>query len=462
MSYRAKAKRLDPAREAAFEVLCAVDERDAYANLLLPKVLSRKRVKGRDAAFATEITYGTLREMARLDAIISSASSRLVSKLGLPVRALLRIGAYQLLYMRVPAHAAVAETVDQARVHTSDGPAKLVNAALRRVSERDNEEWDNRITQGKSEQQALAICSSHPEWIVGAIAEAAKAAGRADALADILYADNESPYVTLCARPGLIDRERLADIAEDELNTNVAFSDISPWAVILQHGDPALLEPIQRGYAAVQDAGSQLVAGLLAEAPLGGTDDRWLDMCAGPGGKAGLLGALAAQRGARLLANEITPHRAELVRQNVQSLNNVQVQVADALDLEGEGFDRILLDAPCTGLGSLRRRPEARYRKSNSDLAKLTGLQRKLLRKGLEMLRGGGVLCYATCSPHVWETRLVIAEVLADRSDIEIIDAAQVAKDISGVELGNGPMLQLWPDRDETDAMFAALLRKKG
>lgn len=181
-----------------------------------------------------------------------------------------------------------------------------------------------------------------------------------------------------------------------------------------------------------------------------------------PWGKAGLLGALAAQRGARLLANEITPHRAELVRQNVQSLNNVQVQVADALDLEGEGFDRILLDAPCTGLGSLRRRPEARYRKSNSDLAKLTGLQRKLLRKGLEMLRGGGVLCYATCSPHVWETRLVIAEVLADRSDIEIIDAAQVAKDISGVELGNGPMLQLWPDRDETDAMFAALLRKKG
>ncbi|MDK6486634.1 transcription antitermination factor NusB, partial [Streptococcus agalactiae] len=101
----------------------------------LPKVLSRKRVKGRDAAFATEITYGTLREMARLDAIISSASSRLVSKLDLPVRALLRIGAYQLLYMRVPAHAAVAETVDQARVHTSDGPAKLVNAALRRVSE---------------------------------------------------------------------------------------------------------------------------------------------------------------------------------------------------------------------------------------------------------------------------------------------------------------------------------------
>lgn len=462
MSYRAKARQLDPAREAAFEVVSAVEERDAYANLLLPKVLSRLDLSGRDAAFATEITYGTLRERGRVDAILASACGRAISKLDASVRNLLRIGAYQLLYMRVPAHAGVAETVDQARVHTSAGPAKLVNAALRRVSERSNEEWDKRISEGLSEVEALAVVSSHPTWIVRALGEAAKAAGRGRALPDILFADNEAPYVTLCARPTLISRDHLADLAEDVLGTQVAFSELSPWAVILQHGDPAYLEPVCQGQAAVQDVGSQLVAALLAKAPGRQSESRWLDMCAGPGGKAGLLGAFAAEQGISLLANEISPHRAALVEESVRALDNVEVRTGDATEITEGNFDRILLDAPCTGLGALRRRPEARYRKSSSDLAVLTQTQRKLARKGLDLLAAGGVLCYATCSPHVWETRLVIAEVLAERDDVEIIDATKVAAQITGQDLGQGPFVQLWPDRDETDAMFAALLRKKG
>jgi 16S rRNA (cytosine967-C5)-methyltransferase len=223
---------------------------------------------------------------------------------------------------------------------------------------------------------------------------------------------------------------------------------------------------VARGAAQVQDEGSQLVATALTLAPIAGADERWLDLCAGPGGKAALLGSLAAQSGARVTAVEVTPHRARLVEQTVAGLP-VDVVCADGREagLDGRmppgGFDRVLVDAPCTGLGSLRRRPESRWRRQPSDLPPLTRLQRELLTAALRAVRPGGVVAYVTCSPHLVETRVSVAETLrrSGESTVELLDArgclpAELA------DLGAGPTVQLWPHRHGTDAMFLALLRR--
>ncbi len=181
----------------------------------------------------------------------------------------------------------------------------------------------------------------------------------------------------------------------------------SPYAVRLDGGDPGDLAPIRDGRAAVQDEGSQLCAIALATAPLGGPDEQWLDLCAGPGGKAALLAALAVERGARLTANELHPHRAELVGKATARWD-VDIQVGDARQLSGQ-YDRVLLDAPCSGLGALRRRPEARWRRRPEDIAPLAELQSQLLQAALGLVRPGGVVGYVTCSPHLGETRGVVA-----------------------------------------------------
>ena len=239
----------------------------------------------------------------------------------------------------------------------------------------------------------------------------------------------------------------------------------------LPGGDPGRIAAVREGRAGVEDEGSQLAALILAEAPLQGRDEHWLDLCAGPGGKAALLGARAAQRGARLTANEIAPHRADLVRAAVSALNPgvVEVRCGDGRAYgtdEPGGFDRILVDAPCSGLGSLRRRPEARWRRTPKDVTELAALQRELLTSALGAVRRGGLVAYVTCSPHVLETELVVRDVLRhwdkNGGGAQILHAGDAATRIAprppaGAER---PMLQLWPHADSTDAMFCALLRR--
>ena len=212
----------------------------------------------------------------------------------------------------------------------------------------------------------------------------------------------------------------------------------------------------------MQDEGSQLVALALAAAPLQGPDHRWLDGCAGPGGKAALLAALAAERGASLLAAEKLAHRAKLVeRARAGGPGARRVVTVDGTRPAWRPgtFDRVLVDVPCTGLGALRRRPEARWRRRPEDLDWFAPLQRALLTQALRATRPGGVVGYATCSPHLAETRAVVDDVLKSES-AEWIDARPLLADVP--ELGEGPDIQLWPHRHGTDAMYLALLRRTG
>ncbi|WP_461110477.1 RsmB/NOP family class I SAM-dependent RNA methyltransferase [Streptomyces calidiresistens] len=465
--------RRDPVRLLAFEALRAVDERDAYANLVLPPLLARARrsegLDDRDAALATELVYGTLRRQGTYDAVIGACADRPLREIDPPVLDVLSLGAHQLLGTRIPRHAAVSSAVELARAVLGPGPAGFVNAVLRRVSERDLEEWIEHLAPpaDRDPEEYLALRHAHPRWVVSALWDALEPGGdRTDreGIEALLAADNERPEVTLVARPGRADPGEL-------LVDGALPGRWSPHAVRLtEGGDPGALPAVREGRAGVQDEGSQLVAAALAAAPLEGADTRWLDGCAGPGGKAALLAALAAGRGARLLAVERRPHRARLVAGVLEGSPGEHLTVAADTTRPAwrpASFDRVLVDVPCTGLGALRRRPEARWRRRPEDLERFAPLQRALLREALRAARPGGVVAYATCSPHPAETRAVVEDVLAGAGAgpagapaAEWVDARPSMPGVP--HLGDGPDVQLWPHLHGTDAMYLALLRRVG
>lgn len=543
----------DPARLAALETLRAVRQRDAYANLVLPQMLRDRRITGRDAALATELTYGASRAQGLLDAVIEACADRPLSEVDGSALDALRLGTYQLLRTRIPPHAAVASTVDLVRAELGSGIAGFVNAVLRRVSEQDEQAWVAQLAPDPDTDPIgnLAFTHAHPRWIAQAFAEAL--GSREEPLRRALEADDARPAVHLAARPGEVSADELAAITGGDV------APYSPYGVHLEagSGDPGDLEPIKERLAHVQDEGSQLCALAFTRAPLkravddgsttgsganggganggiadegsvtdgsaveggadagsadessttgsdaegnangssatedstndsggtegsaaegsanggaadgvsadadsadGGTDDRWLDLCAGPGGKAALLAALVGLDGGELIAVEKAPHRAELVRKITSGLP-VTVHVADGREtdfLEG-AFDRVLVDAPCTGLGALRRRPEARWRRQPADVGTLTKLQRELLTEALRLVRPGGVVGYVVCSPHLAETVGVVSDV-ARRTGAEVLDTRELFPGVP--DLGDGPHVQLWPHLHGTDAMFCAVLRR--
>lgn len=469
-----RAKHAEPARLAAYTLLRAVDD-GAYANLEFPAIIRRHRLDSRDAAFATELAFSTLRMQGFYDAVIERAADRSTAKIDSGVLDVLRLGAHQLLGMRVPSHAAADQTVGLARTVSGAGASGFVNAVMRRVSERTREEWVALVVPEGGSTAALATEYSHPEWVVSALRGALLAHGRAtvdtvDAeLRVLLESDNTPAKVSLVARPGLATVDELVD-------AGAIASETSPFGAVLDHGEPGAIPAIRERRAAVQDEGSQLLAAALARAPVGAAvPKRWLDLCAGPGGKSGILGALALEAGADLVAVEISDHRADLVRSTLEPVvdlarrsgTRIEVRTADGReigDVEPAAYGRVLVDAPCTGLGALRRRPEARWRRQPSDLVQLGPLQRDLLRSALDAVAPGGLVGYATCSPHPAEATFVVRDVIRKRDDVEVVDARELFRDASGDvlhDLGDGPAVQLWPHVHGTDAMFFTLLRKK-
>ncbi len=448
-----------------------MDERDSYANLLLPSVLTERRLTGRDAAFATELTYGTLRGLGTYDAILAACSDR--DKLDPPVRDVLRLGVHQLLATRVGSHAAVATSVDLAKEVCGPRPSGFVNAVLRRVSTRDLDAWIAIVAPDRSRDMSgfLAVRYSYPRWIVDAFRDALDGPAGAAEVDDALAAGNLRPEVVLAVMPG-VDRSAIAAGPAGELAEPTRWS---PYGLRLAGGDPAPLTA--SGQVAVQDEASQLAALALSRVGLTGPDELWLDLCAGPGGKARLLSGLAAARGAHLVASDVRPHRARRVLEALRRAEQVpaeQVPAVVAADgrrvpwLPGT-FDRVLADVPCSGLGSLRRRPEARWRKTPADVKELAALQRELLNAAIDSARPGGVIAYVTCTPHIAETRDVVTAVADGRDDITVLDAPAVLAEVPDLRCpeprrSSDPrsrrFAQFWPHRHGTDAIFIALLRR--
>ena len=447
MSAKPGRKRTDPARRVAYDTVRAVHAADAYANLVLADLLAERRLVPRDAAFATELAHGTLRREGTYDQILVRASGRTLDTLQPAVVDVLRLGTHQILGMRVPVHAAVGATVDLAAAAIGERVTGVVNAVLRKVAQRDMDQWLDVLVGDRTGIEAVALRNHHPVWVARAFEELL-----GDETDAALAADNDSPRTTLVVRPGLYERAELVAAGAEP-------TPYSPYGAIWT-GNPTDLAAVRDGLVGVQDEGSQLVALALtrAEAPVG----PWLDLCAGPGGKAALLLGLAGSAGQPLLAAERLPHRARLVASALRAFppENRLVIAADgtALAWRPESFARVLADVPCTGLGALRRRPEARWRRRESDLADLVPLQLALLRTAVASLMPGGVVAYVTCSPHRAETEEVVAAVIAE-GGLEVLDAPALLPEVP--DAGRGPYLQLWPHRHGTDAMFCAVLRRK-
>jgi 16S rRNA (cytosine967-C5)-methyltransferase len=445
---------IDPAREAAYQLLAAVRTDDAYANIAWPSIMDRFHLAGRDAAFATDLAYGTLRWQGFYDAVASRCSTRPWNEVDPALADVIRLGIHQLLAMRVPDHAAVDSSCELARAIGFDdrGRVGFVNGVLRAVGRKTPEEWLNELEASPATDASLALTTSHPEWMVAAIRRALDVheggAVTDRQLREALLADNTPSRPCLAFRQGE---------AADE--PGVSPGRWLPSAGVVDSGMPGQIAAVRDGRAIVQDEGSQLVVQALLAVPVTPPESSWLDMCAGPGGKAALLADAAVADGVSLLAVEVHQHRADLVRRII-GIESVEVLTADATTRPwgSRFFDRILVDAPSTGLGALRRRPEARWRRQPTDVPTLGVLQRQLLDIGLSSLRSGGVLGYVTCSPHVAETIDVVDEVLLHRDDVEVLDAREYMPGVP--DLGPGPHAQLWPHLHGTDAMHIALIRR--
>jgi 16S rRNA (cytosine967-C5)-methyltransferase len=437
----------DASRLLSFDILNEVNQNGGYSNLLLPQALSKSELDERDRGFVTELVYGTLRMQGRHDWILSQASDRPWIEVDPALVDVARLGAHQLFEMRVPTHAAVSATVELGRKVLGESKASFLNAILRRISQKSLGDYVAEISKISDDIQRLSILHSHPQWIISAYLDRL---GNLNEVEELLVANNRAPRPTLVSWPGLSTQT-------DLINIGAEATPYSPYGAIFD-GAPGSLELVMNRKAGVQDEGSQLVAEVFAKASI--NQSSWLDICAGPGGKAALLTSIAKSKGIEFSANEISEVRAKLVRQVAQG---AFVSVLDARDISslGKKFGAVLADVPCTGLGALRRRPEVRWRRNVSDLKDLVVLQSEIIDAAIDVLEPGGVFGYATCSPHISETRIVISESLKRHPEMEPVDITEFMHPelrLTGVDRGN---MTLWTHKHNTDAMFLSVMRKK-
>lgn len=441
-----KSPKPDAVRLLVYDILREVNRSDGYSNLLLPQALTATNFEQRDKGFATELLYGTLRMQGRHDYIASQVSDRPWSEVDDGIVDVVRLGAHQLFEMRVPSHAAVSATVELARKVIGESKASFVNALLRKMSAKSLEEWLEPAEQIKDTVERLAIIYSHPEWIVSAYFDLLRDFDEVEAL---LAANNVPATPTIVWWPG---RSNAAEFIElGAIATRYSTHGFK------FEGTPASLEAVRYRRAGIQDEGSQLVAEIFAKV-VADTDD-WLDLCAGPGGKAALLSAIAKESGKKFSANEVSQVRAKLVE---QVIGGARILVSDGREISsmGEEFGAILADVPCTGLGALRRRPEVRWRRTVADLRELTQLQRELADGAISVLKDGGFFGYATCSPHLAETSIAVSDILRKHPELEIVDLQPyLPSHLEGALRDKS--LSLWTHRHETDSMYLTVFRKK-
>jgi len=439
-----KSPKPEASRLLAFDLLTEVNRNEGYSNLLLPQALNASKLDERDRSLVTELLYGTIRMQGKHDWVLAQISDRPWSEVDPGIVDVCRLGVHQLHEMRVPDHAAVASTVEVARKRLGESKASFVNALLRNVTRTSQEDWFAPLQEISDPVERLSIQYSHPTWIVSAYFDLLKDWPEVE---QALAINNEPATPTLVSWPGLSSQQDLIDIGAEPTT-------YSPYGGHWK-GNPGVLDLVKSRKIGVQDEGSQLVATVFAAAAHGTS---WLDMCAGPGGKAALLSSIARQRGITFTANEVSAVRADLVRQVV---NGDRVLVGDGREIgkNDEKFDAILIDAPCTGLGALRRRPEVRWRRTLQDLRELTALQRELIESAVSALNIGGVLGYATCSPHLAETSIQVADIKKKFPNFQQIPVGPFMPQHLEGEVREEAM-SLWTHRSGTDAMYLALFKK--
>lgn len=421
----------DSARSVAAETVRRVADGDAFSNLLLPSLLDRTGLAPRDRALATELAYGTLRRLVPIDRALSGLVRRPLDRASPAARAALRLGAYQLLHTRIPAHAAVTETVSL----VPRSQRAFVNAVLRRLA------TEPPTLPAGEDDEAVSARTGLAPWAVG---ELRRLLGEeAEAAAAALASPAPLP---LRANPCRSEPERLIE-ALREAGIDPRRGVLHPDTLWLDGGRPSELPGFGEGWFAVQDEASAWVVDVLGPEP----GERILDACAAPGGKA----ADIACRAGAVVAADVSPRRLGLVRRAAGRLGVTARLVAQdgARPALREGFDRVLVDAPCTGIGAARRRPELLWRPRRTDLSRLARLQVRIAVGAASLLRPGGVLAYSVCTFPRAETDAACDALLAKAPFLR-------PDPFPGPDGEPATRARLWPHRHGTDAMFVARFRR--
>ncbi len=441
------------AREIAYEMTRRVNSSGAYLSLLLQYTLQRYRLSGRDRALVAELSYGVQRQRNKLDYVIENFSTRPLADIEAEVLDVLRLGVYQLMEMRVPSHAAVNETVDLAKKRLHQGAPAFVNAILRNVVKGLGElNWPSR----EDLPRYLEVVYSHPRWLVDYLLEMLEE----ESVEALCAADNEFPGISLRANLKRIDREGLMERIKSGRGHGETSRYLAEGIVKTSLPRALLLELLEAGLCVVQDESSMLVSHVVGPQP--GT--LIIDACAAPGGKASHLAALGGE-GCRVIAADRNRRRLEALRNTVRrlGLENIEVKEADATHLADyvhQEAHAILADAPCSGLGTLRRRPELKWRRSRDDLERLAGTQLAILEGCASSLRLGGTLVYSVCTYSREETADVIKEFLRKHSDYGLDDISPYLP--CDLSLGTGPLAyaQLMPHLHNMEGMFIARMTR--
>lgn len=423
------------ARSVAVETVRRVTDEDAYSTRVLPALLERSRLAPRDRALATELALGTLRHIPGLDRAIGQRASRSVARMSPGARAALRLGAYQLLFMRIPRHAAVSESVDLATPRERG----FVNAILRKIAD------DPPTPPTGSTDEDIFIRTGMSPWAVRELRR-------------ILGNDEAEVAAEAFGERGLLSlRTNTCSTTVEAFVRGLRASghtprpaQLHPDCVLLDGGDPSRLRGFAQGWFAVQDQASAFVVGALDPQP----GDRVLDACAAPGGKAAHVACIVGESGT-IIAADVRPERAALVKSTAERLGvSVHVVAQDATRPSVDAtFDRVLVDAPCSGIGSARRRPELLWRPRRGDLSSLARLQVAIASAAADRLRPGGRLVYSVCTFPRAETDAACDALIRHRPELEPVE-------IDGPD-GSAARVRLWPHRHGSDGMFVAAFRKR-
>ncbi|NJD91213.1 MAG: 16S rRNA (cytosine(967)-C(5))-methyltransferase RsmB [Geobacter sp.] len=447
---------VSPPRQAAFNTLLRIEKERSYADILIDRELAHGQLSGADRGLYTELVYGTLRKQGTLDHIMASFSSTPLARLERAVLLILRLGLYQLFCLdRIPASAAVNESVNLAKV-AAPKAAGFINAVLRSADRgRDRIVYPDPATEPVA---YLAARYSHPEWIVAAWLE------------QLGMAEAEQLAAAMVEQPPLTIRVNSLKLGRDELISRLAEEGVgsepcsrSPYGLkITSQVAVAKLPLFSEGFFSIQDEASQLATLLLT--PREG--EQILDLCAAPGGKSGFIAELTNDN-AFITACDRHPRRVEQIGQTAGRLGirSITTQTVDASKplppLSVPFFDRILVDAPCSGLGVIHRNPEGKWWKQPADLVGLAAAQGRILSSAADRLKPGGVLVYSTCSTTIQEDEAVVENFLTSHPEFVIEPVSRALPEIAPMETSQG-FFRSWPHRDGLDGFFAArLIRRK-
>lgn len=444
------------ARELAMNVLTQVEQEGAYSNLLLNTALQKASLEKGDAGLATELVYGTISRLNTLDYFLDRFVKKGTAKLQPWVRALLRLSLYQIVYLdRIPDHAVVSEAVNLAKRRGHQGISGMVNGVLRSIL-RQKEELV--IPDNLSPADQISLRHSHPKWLVERWIEQYGE----DTAEAICKANNEPPAVSIRVNTTMISREALLE----EMNSRgfeAVSSELSPYGIIVKSGgNMAHTEWYKDGMISIQDESSMLVAEVVDPEP----GMRVLDCCAAPGGKTAHMGELMKDDGL-IIANDLHAHKQKLIAEQAErlGLDRIKTVTGNALDLaqtyEPASFDRVLLDAPCSGLGVIRRKPDLKWVKTPEDIGEIASLQRELLQSVSTLVRPGGVLVYSTCTIEPGENEGAVAAFLADNPNFEVADNENGSMSrIMKNALPKGGGVQILPQHFHSDGFYIVRLRR--